>query len=113
MVSQSYDDYHPVIAPVLAKLGACCQRTNNHVEAAVHLQHGIACVTSPTCTAPCKCACTFCACGVGAGRGGGCTQIECVRALKGLALPHTSHSGDIALAGSRRLHFMLATALVM
>jgi hypothetical protein len=34
------------------------------------------------------------------GRGGGCTQAECVRALKGLALPRTGHYSEIALAGS-------------
>ena len=39
-------------------------------------------------------------------------QAECVRAVKGLALPRTSHSGEIALAGSRRLHNMLVAALV-
>ena len=33
---------------------------------------------------------------------------ECVRALKGLALPRASHYSEIALAGSRRLHSMLA-----
>ena len=30
--------------------------------------------------------------------------------LKGLALPRASHSGEIALAGSRRLHSTLALA---
>ena len=42
--------------------------------------------------------------------GAGCTLAECVRALKGLALPRSSHSSEIALAGSRRL---LAAASVL
>ncbi len=46
-------------------------------------------------------------------RGGGCTQAEFVRALKGLVLPHTSHSGEIAMPGSRRLHSILAVAPVL
>ena len=46
-------------------------------------------------------------------RGGGCTQAECVRALKGLALPRAHHSGEIALAGSRGLHSTLAAAPVL
>ena len=33
-------------------------------------------------------------------------------ALKGLALPRTSHSGEIALADSRRLHCLRAAAPV-
>ncbi len=37
----------------------------------------------------------------------------CVRALKGLALPRVSHSGEIALTGSRRLRFTLAAAPVL
>jgi hypothetical protein len=36
-------------------------------------------------------------------RVGGCTQAECVRALKALALPRASHSGEIALSSSRCL----------
>ena len=40
------------------------------------------------------------------------TQAECVRALKGLALPRASHSGDIALSGSRRLRSSLAALSV-
>ena len=43
----------------------------------------------------------------------GCTQTECVRALKGLALPRVSHSGEIALAGSHRLHSTLAAVPVL
>ena len=40
-------------------------------------------------------------------------KAECVRALKGLALPRASHSGsgEITLAGSRRLCYTLAAAL--
>jgi hypothetical protein len=40
-------------------------------------------------------------------------QAECVRTLKGRALPCTSHSGEIALAGLRRLRFTLAAAPVL
>ena len=43
----------------------------------------------------------------------GCTQTERVRALKGLALPRVSHSGEIALAGSHRLRATLAAAPVL
>ncbi len=58
-------------------------------------------------------------------RGGGCTAVggggytqalrlaECVRALKGLALPRASHSSEIALSGSRRLRSTLAAAPVL
>ncbi len=46
-------------------------------------------------------------------RGGGCTQAECVRALKRLALPRVSHFGEIAPSGSRRLRSMLAVAPVL
>ncbi len=35
-----------------------------------------------------------------------------VRALNGLALPRASHSGEIALSGSRRLYSTLATVPV-
>ena len=45
---------------------------------------------------------------MGGGRGGGCSQAECVRALKGLVLPCASHSGEITL--SCRLHSTLAAA---
>ena len=44
--------------------------------------------------------------------GGGCTQAECVRALKGLALPRASQSVEIALSGSRRLRSTLAAMSV-
>ena len=40
-------------------------------------------------------------------------KAECVRTLKGLALLRASHSGKIALAGSRRLRFTLAAAPVL
>ncbi len=40
-------------------------------------------------------------------------KAECVHALKGLVLPRASHSGDIALTGSRRLHSTLAAAPVL
>ncbi len=46
-------------------------------------------------------------------RGGESTQAECVRALKGLVLPRASHSGEIALAGSRRLCSTLAAVPVL
>ena len=46
-------------------------------------------------------------------RGGACTLAECMDALKGLALPRASHSGEIALAGSRCLRFTLAAAPVL
>jgi hypothetical protein len=36
-----------------------------------------------------------------------------VLVLEGLALPHACHSGDIALAGSRRLRSMLAAAPIL
>ena len=39
-------------------------------------------------------------------------KLECVHTLKGLALPRASHSGEIALAGSRRLRSTLAAAPV-
>ena len=41
------------------------------------------------------------------------TKSKSVHTLKGLALPRASHSGEIALAGSRRLHSMLAAAPVL
>ncbi len=40
-------------------------------------------------------------------------KLECVHTLKGLALPCVSHSGEIALAGSRRLRSTLAVAPVL
>ncbi len=40
-------------------------------------------------------------------------KLECVHTLKGLALPRASHSGEIALAGSRRLRSTLAAAPVL
>ena len=46
-------------------------------------------------------------------RGGGCTQAECVRELKGLALLHASHYSKIALSDSQRLCSTLAAALVL
>jgi hypothetical protein len=46
-------------------------------------------------------------------RGGGCTQAVCVHILKGLALPRVSHSGEIALSGSRCLCSTLAAAPVL
>ena len=46
-------------------------------------------------------------------QGGVCTQAECERALKGLALPRASHSGEIALSGLRRLRDTLATVPVL
>ena len=45
--------------------------------------------------------------------GGGCMQAKYVRALKGLALPRASHSGEIALSGSRRLRSTLAAARIL
>ena len=41
------------------------------------------------------------------------SKAECVHALKGLTLLRASHSSEIALAGSRRLRFMLAAAPVL
>jgi hypothetical protein len=38
---------------------------------------------------------------------------QSVRMLKGLVLPRGSHSGEITLAGSRRLRFTLAAAPVL
>lgn len=40
-------------------------------------------------------------------------NADCVHALKGLALPRVSHSGEIALSGSRRLRSTLAAAPVL
>ena len=40
-------------------------------------------------------------------------QAECVRAFKGLALPHASCSGEITPAGSRRLRPTLVAAPVL
>ena len=40
-------------------------------------------------------------------------QSVCAYVLKGQALPHASHSGDIALSGSRRLRPTLAAAPVL
>ena len=42
--------------------------------------------------------------------GGGCMQAVCAYARKGLVLPRASHSGEIALAGSRRLRSTHAAA---
>jgi hypothetical protein len=41
------------------------------------------------------------------------TKAECVHTLKGLALPRACHSGEIALASSRRLHSTLKEAPVL
>jgi hypothetical protein len=41
------------------------------------------------------------------------TKSKSVHTLKGLALPRACHSGDITLAGSRRLHSTLAAAPVL
>jgi hypothetical protein len=41
------------------------------------------------------------------------SNLECAHALKGLALPHASHSGEIALPGSLRLRSTLAAAPVL
>jgi hypothetical protein len=41
------------------------------------------------------------------------TKSKSVQTLKGLALPRACHSGEIALAGSRRLHFTLAAVPVL
>jgi hypothetical protein len=49
-------------------------------------------------------------------RGGYSTYFaksKSVHMLKGLALPRACHSGEIALAGSRRLHSTLAAAPVL
>ncbi len=40
-------------------------------------------------------------------------KVECVSALKGLALPGASHSDEIALVGSRCLRSTLAAAPVL
>ncbi len=40
-------------------------------------------------------------------------KLECVHALKGLALPRASYSDEIVLADSRRLHFTLAAVPVL
>jgi hypothetical protein len=45
--------------------------------------------------------------------GSKCTHAECVRALKGLVLPRASHSGELALAGTRCLLPMLLAAPVL
>ncbi len=37
-------------------------------------------------------------------------KVECVRAIKGLALPRASHSSEIARVGSHRLRNTLAAA---
>ena len=42
--------------------------------------------------------------------GGGCLQTVCVDALQELALPRVTLSGEIALAGLRRLRSMPAAA---
>ena len=41
------------------------------------------------------------------------TKSKSVHTLKGLALPRACHFGEIALAGSRRLHSTLAAAPVL
>ena len=41
------------------------------------------------------------------------SKLECVHALKGLALPRASHSSEIALVGSRRPRSTLAAAPVL
>jgi hypothetical protein len=41
------------------------------------------------------------------------TKSKSVHTLKGLVLPRACHSGEIALAGSRRLHDTLAAAPVL
>ncbi len=41
------------------------------------------------------------------------SDAVCVHALKGLALLRASHSSEIALADSRRLHAMIAAAPVL
>ncbi len=41
------------------------------------------------------------------------SKAECVHTLKGLALPRASHSGKIALSGSRRLRSTLAAVPVL
>ncbi len=41
------------------------------------------------------------------------TKAECVRALEGLALPRVSHSGEIALSGSRRPRPTVAAARIL
>ena len=46
----------------------------------------------------------------GEAKGGECTQAECARARKGLALPRARNSCEIALLGKRRLRSMLAAA---
>ncbi len=46
-------------------------------------------------------------------RGGCSTETVCVHVLNGLVLPRASHSGEIALAGSRRLRSTLAAAPVL
>ncbi|MFN9909846.1 MAG: hypothetical protein ACK56F_27630 [bacterium] len=46
-------------------------------------------------------------------RGGECVPAECARALRGLALPRASRSGEIALADSRRLRPTLVVAPVL
>ncbi len=53
---------------------------------------------------------------VGPSRGGYSTYFtksKSVHTLKGLALPRACHSGEITLAGSRRLHSTLAAAPVL
>ncbi len=40
------------------------------------------------------------------------TKSKSAHTLKGLALPRACHYGEIALAGSRRLHFTLVAAPV-
>ena len=40
-------------------------------------------------------------------------KLECVYAQQGIALPRASQSGEIALAGSRCLHSMLAAVPVL
>ena len=41
------------------------------------------------------------------------SKAVCAHALKGLALPCASHSGELALAGSRHLRSKLAAAPVL
>ena len=41
------------------------------------------------------------------------SRVQCLHSLKGLALPRASHSGEIALAGSRHLRSTLAAASIL
>ncbi len=77
-----------------------------------HVFDDVVCIFMNACALVDACGCALVC------RGGSCTQAECVRALKELALPRAttwraSHSGEIALSSSRRIRSAHAAAPVL